>query len=277
MSRVAPTRGSKTLSFLFITLSALLLYMDATYKSFEGIKNTYKSFAISTSYVLKKIAVEPILYIYEISLDKTYLIKENKELKLELDKSHLSNFIISKDSNFFANDELIETFLVKNDIKDIFYLSKITSFDTQLYFCCNQHRLFIKIFNKPDKNFVGSPVINSSGILGQIILDNGIQEVLLVTDELHVLPIESEDYFCNAKGNGTPGKVYCTYSTLIWPDEIKQGQSFFSSGMGGIYPRGLLIGFVNEITKIDDAMVRFEVDLISDPLQENILGVLENL
>lgn len=277
MSRVAPTRGSKTLSFLFITLSALLLYMDATYKSFEGIKNTYKSFAISTSYVLKKIAVEPILYIYEISLDKTYLIKENKELKLELDKSHLSNFIISKDSNFFANDELIETFLVKNDIKDIFYLSKITSFDTQLYFCCNQHRLFIKIFNKPDKNFVGSPVINSSGILGQIILDNGIQEVLLVTDELHVLPIESEDYFCNAKGNGTPGKVYCTYSTLIWPDEIKQGQSFFSSGMGGIYPRGLLIGFVNEIIKIDDAMVRFEVDLISDPLQENILGVLENL
>ena len=277
MSRVAPTRGSKTLSFLFITLSALLLYMDATYKSFEGIKNTYKSFAISTSYVLKKIAVEPILYIYEISLDKTYLIKENKELKLELDKSHLSNFIISKDSNFFANDELIETFLVKNDIKDIFYLSKITSFDTQLYFCCNQHRLLIKIFNKPDKNFVGSPVINSSGILGQIILDNGIQEVLLVTDELHVLPIESEDYFCNAKGNGTPGKVYCTYSTLIWPDEIKQGQSFFSSGMGGIYPRGLLIGFVNEIIKIDDAMVRFEVDLISDPLQENILGVLENL
>lgn len=277
MSRVAPTRGSKTLSFLFITLSALLLYVDATYKSFEGIKNTYKSFAISTSYVLKKIAVEPILYIYEISLDKTYLIKENKELKLELDKSHLSNFIISKDSNFFANDELIETFLAKNDIKDIFYLSKITSFDTQLYFCCSQHRLFIKIFNKPDKNFVGSPVINSSGILGQIILDNGIQEVLLVTDELHVLPIESEDYFCNAKGNGTPGKVYCTYSTLIWPDEIKQGQSFFSSGMGGIYPRGLLIGFVNEITKIDDAMVRFEVDLISDPLQENILGVLENL
>ena len=277
MSRVAPTRGSKTLSFLFITLSALLLYMDATYKSFEGIKNTYKSFAISASYVLKKIAVEPILYINEISLDKTYLIKENKELKLELDKSHLSNFIISKDSNFFANDELIETFLAKNDIKDIFYLSKITSFDTQLYFCCNQHRLFIKIFNKPDKNFVGSPVINSSGILGQIILDNGIQEVLLVTDELHVLPIESEDYFCNAKGNGTPGKVYCTYSTLIWPDEIKQGQSFFSSGMGGIYPRGLLIGFVNEIIKIDDAMVRFEVDLISDPLQENILGVLENL
>lgn len=276
MSRVAPTRGSKTLSFLFISLSALLLYLDTTYKSFESIKNIYKSFAISTSYILKKSTIDPISYIYELSLDKSYLLKENKELKLALDKSHLSNFIISKDSNFFANDKLIENFLTKNDISNIFYLSKIKSFDTQLYFCCSQHRVFIEIFNKPNMSLVGSAVINSSGILGQIIHDVGVQEVLLLTDKSHVLPVESENHFCNAKGNGDPGIIYCTYSTLLWPEEIKQGQSFFSSGMGGVYPRGLLIGHVGEIIKIDDSMIRFEIELISDPLQDNVLGVLEN-
>ena len=276
MSRVAPTRGSKTLSFLFISLSALLLYLDTTYKSFESIKNIYKSFAISTSYILKKSTIDPISYIYELSIDKSYLLKENKELKLALDKSHLSNFIISKDSNFFANDKLIENFLTKNDISNIFYLSKIKSFDTQLYFCCSQHRVFIEIFNKPNISLVGSAVINSSGILGQIIHDAGVQEVLLLTDKSHVLPVESENHFCNAKGNGDPGIIYCTYSTLLWPEEIKQGQSFFSSGMGGVYPRGLLIGHVGEIIKIDDSMIRFEIELISDPLQDNVLGVLEN-
>lgn len=276
MSRVAPTRGSKTLSFLFISLSALLLYLDTTYKSFESIKNIYKSFAISTSYILKQSTINPISYIYELSLDKSYLLKENKELKLALDKSHLSNFIISKDSNFFANDKLIENFLTKNDISNIFYLSKIKSFDTQLYFCCSQHRVFIEIFNKPNMSLVGSAVINSSGILGQIIHDAGVQEVLLLTDKSHVLPVESENHFCNAKGNGDPGIIYCTYSTLLWPEEIKQGQSFFSSGMGGVYPRGLLIGHVGEIIKIDDSMIRFEIELISDPLQDNVLGVLEN-
>tara|TARA_B100001059_G_scaffold8467_1_gene6984 strand:+ start:1397 stop:2227 length:831 start_codon:yes stop_codon:yes gene_type:complete len=276
MSRVAPTRGSKTLSFLFISLSALLLYLDTTYKSFESIKNIYKSFAISTSYILKKSTIDPISYIYELSIDKSYLLKENKELKLALDKSHLSNFIISKDSNFFANDKLIENFLTKNDISNIFYLSKIKSFDTQLYFCCSQHRVFIEIFNKPNMSLVGSAVINSSGILGQIIHDAGVQEVLLLTDKSHVLPVESENHFCNAKGNGDPGIIYCTYSTLLWPEEIKQGQSFFSSGMGGVYPRGLLIGHVGEIIKIDDSMIRFEIELISDPLQDNVLGVLEN-
>ena len=276
MSRVAPTRGSKTLSFLFISLSALLLYLDTTYKSFESIKNIYKSFAISTSYILKKSTIDPISYIYELTIDKSYLLKENKELKLALDKSHLSNFIISKDSNFFANDKLIENFLTKNDISNIFYLSKIKSFDTQLYFCCSQHRVFIEIFNKPNMSLVGSAVINSSGILGQIIHDVGVQEVLLLTDKSHVLPVESENHFCNAKGNGNPGKIYCTYSTLLWPEEIKQGQSFFSSGMGGVYPRGLLIGHVGEIIKIDDSVIRFEIELISDPLQDNVLGVLEN-
>ena len=276
MSRVAPTRGSKTLSFLFISLSALLLYLDTTYKSFESIKNIYKSFAISTSYILKKSTIDPISYIYELSIDKSYLLKENKELKLALDKSHLSNFIISKDSNFFANDKLIENFLTKNDISNIFYLSKIKSFDTQLYFCCSQHRVFIEIFNKPNMSLVGSAVINSSGILGQIIHDAGVQEVLLLTDKSHVLPVESENHFCNAKGNGDPGIIYCTYSTLLWPEEIKQGQSFFSSGMGGVYPRGLLIGHVGEIIKIDESMIRFEIELISDPLQDNVLGVLEN-
>jgi rod shape-determining protein MreC len=276
MSRVAPTRNSKILSFLFISLSALLLYLDTTYKSFESVKNIYKSFSISTSYILKKSVIDPISYIYELSLDKSYLLKENKELKLALDKSHLSNFIISNDSNFFANDELIEAFLTKNGISNIFYLSKIKSFDTQLYFCCSQHRVFIEIFNKPDVSLVGSPVINSSGILGQIIHDAGVQEVLLLTDKSHVLPVESENHFCNAKGNGEPEKIYCTYSTLLWPEEIKQGQSFFSSGMGGVYPRGLLIGNVGKIIKIDDSIIRFEIELISDPLQGNVLGVLEN-
>ena len=276
MSRVAPTRNSKILSFLFISLSALLLYLDTTYKSFESVKNIYKSFAISTSYILKKSTIDPISYIYELSIDKSYLLKENKELKLALDKSHLSNFIISKDSNFFANDKLIENFLTKNDISNMFYLSKIKSFDTQLYFCCSQHRVFIEIFNKPNMSLVGSAVINSSGILGQIIHDAGVQEVLLLTDKSHVLPVESENHFCNAKGNGDPGIIYCTYSTLLWPEEIKQGQSFFSSGMGGVYPRGLLIGHVGEIIKIDDSMIRFEIELISDPLQDNVLGVLEN-
>ena len=275
MSRVVPTRGTITLSFLFICLSAFLIYIDITYKSFEGIKNSYKSFAISSTYLLKAISIDPLYKTYKLVTDKSQLIKENKELKLELDKSYLSNFIMSADSKFFADDKLIKTFLERNQINDTFYLAKTKSFDAQLYFCCAQHRLFLEILNKPDIDFIGGVVINSKGIVGQIINDKGFQETLLLTDAEHVLPIVSGQYFCNAKGSGTPGKISCTYSSLIWPNKIIKGQNFYSSGLGGVYPRGILIGHVSKIENIDDTLVRLEINLVSSPIQENTFGVLE--
>ena len=275
MSRVAPTPGSKVLYFFCIALSSFLLYLDINYKSFESTKNLYKSFTISSSYLLKRLTIDPLNYIFEISKEKSKLIEENKKLKKELDNSFIANFIISRDSKFFADDKLIKTFLERNQINDTFYLAKTKSFDAQLYFCCAQHRLFLEILNKPDIDFIGGVVINSKGIVGQIINDRGIQETLLLTDADHVLPIVSGQYFCNAKGSGTPGKISCTYSSLIWPNKIIKGQNFYSSGLGGVYPRGILIGHVSKIENIDDTLVRLEINLVSGPIQENTFGVLE--
>ena len=47
---------------------------------------------------------------------------------------------------------------------------------------------------------------------------------------------------------------------------MNENNSGFMSHNGGL-----------EIKKIDESIIRFEIDLIADPLQENILGVLENL
>ena len=40
--------------------------------------------------------------------------------------------------------------------------------------------MFIEIFNNKDINFIGSTVINDQGIIGQIIYDKSIAEVLLL-------------------------------------------------------------------------------------------------
>ena len=116
MSRVAPTSGSKALYFLCIALSSFLLYLDINYKSFERAKNLYKSFTISSSYLLKRVTIDPVNYIFEISKEKSKLIEENKKLKQELDNSFITNFIISRDSNFFADDASIKKFLDLNNI-----------------------------------------------------------------------------------------------------------------------------------------------------------------
>ena len=277
MSRVAPTSGSKALYFLCIALSFFLLHLDINYKSFERAKNLYKSFTISSSYLLKRVTIDPVNYIFEISKEKSKLIEENKKLKQELDNSFITNFIISRDSKFFANDAAIKNFLDLNNINKPFHLAKMNSFDLEKYLCCSEHRMFIKIFYDEDIDFVGSPVINSQGIIGQIIYDKSIAEVLLLTDISHVMPIISKNHFCNAKGSGKPGVITCTYSKLIWPDPLEIGQEFFSSGMGGIYPNNILIGNVSAINIIDDNNINFDVNLVADPLQSIYVGVVEGL
>ena len=234
MSRVSTSPVSKSLYFFCIVLSLFLLYVDINYKSFERTKNLYKSFTISSAYLLKRVTLDPFIYIFEISKEKSGLIEENKKLRQELEKSYISNFIISRDSKFFIDDTAIENFLDLNNINKPFHHAKINSFDIEKYLCCSQHRVFIEIFNNHDINFIGSTVINDQGIIGQIIYDKPIAEVLLLTDVDHVIPIISENHFCNARGSGKPGIITCSYSKLIWPNPIEIGQEFFSSGMGGV-------------------------------------------
>ena len=276
MSRVAPTSGTKVLYFLCITISGFLIYLDLNYKSFEGIKNFYQSFIISSSYLFKSVTVEPIKFLYNISKDKSDLINENKKLKLELDKSYISNFIISRDSKFFADDDSIKRFLDTNNINEVFYLAKLEYFDTEMYLCCDKLRAFIKTY-KTNKNLIGSPVINKMGIIGQIIYGETLREVLLLTDTDHIMPIMSGNHFCNAKGSGKPGKIICLYNNKVWQEKVSIGQEFFSSGMGGIYPKGILIGKVANIREIDENFVEFDIDLVSSPIITNIIGVLEGI
>ena len=276
MSRVAPTSGTKVLYFFLIIISGFLIYIDLNHKSFEGVKNFYQSFIISSAYIFKSATVEPIKFLYQISKDKSELINENKKLKLELDNSHISNFIISRDSKFFADDDSIKRFLDINNINEVFHLAKLEYFDTELYMCCSKHRAFIKTY-KNNKNLIGSPVINNMGIIGHIIYGDSLSEVLLLTDIDHVMPIMSGNHFCNARGSGKPGKITCSYNNKVWQEKVSIGQEFYSSGMGGIYPKGILIGNVSDIREVEENFIEFDIKLVSSPIVKNVVGVLESI
>jgi len=276
MARVAPNSGSKAIYLLCILSGSILLYLDIAYKSFDSIKNTYISTTITSTYLLKKITVDPFIYIYELSLSKSHLINENKNLQAALDKSYLENFIVSRGDKFFMDDEAITALMSKYEIDEVFHASKIKFFDTTKYFCCDTHIMYIEVISSSGIDFTGSAVINSEGIIGQVISDNGVKEVLLLTDTSHYIPLETEGYFCNAKGSGKPGIISCRYSSLIWTNPVSNGQKLYSSGLGGIYPRGILIGYVQEITNIDETDIKIDISLITDPIKNSMLGIIEN-
>ena len=67
MARAAPTPGQKLSFIFFIILGSLILYIDITSNNFQSIKNGFKSFKISSSYIAKEISIEPLKSIFSLS------------------------------------------------------------------------------------------------------------------------------------------------------------------------------------------------------------------
>jgi cell shape-determining protein MreC len=47
--------------------------------------------------------------------------------------------------------------------------------------------------------------------------------------------------------------------------------------MGGIYPKGILIGNVSDIREVEENFIEFDINLVSSPIVTNVVGVLESI
>ena len=276
MARAAPTPGQKLSFIFFIILGSLILYIDITSNNFQSIKNGFKSFKISSSYIAKEISIEPLKSIFSLSKSKSQLIEENKGLRDALELSYLNNYLISKENIFFKDKEIIKKAHNQNNYKFEYDIAYLKSLDPNMYKCCDKHRMFIDIKQNSDNLYVESVVFNTEGLVGQIIGESKFYEVLLLTDISHILPIKlnSSEFFCNAKGSGRSEYIICTYNPLIWTKEIKENQTFYTSGLGGIYPKDIEVGYVSSIEVVDSTQTNIEIKLLANPLNGNMFGVL---
>ena len=276
MARAAPTPGQKLSFIFFIILGSLILYIDITSNNFQSIKNGFKSFKISSFYIAKEISIEPLKSIVNLSKSKSQLVEENKDLRETLELSYLNNYLISKENIFFKDKEIIKKAHNENNYKFEYDIAYLKSIDPNMYKCCDQHRMFIEIKQNSDNLYLESIVFNTEGLVGQIIGESKFYEVLLLTDISHSLPIKlnSSEFFCNAKGSGRSEYIICTYNPLVWTKAIKENQIFYTSGLGGIYPRDIEVGYVSSIKVVDSTQTNIEIKLLANPLNGNIFGVL---
>ena len=276
MARAAPTPGQKLSFIFFIILGSLILYIDITSNNFQSIKNGFKSFKISSFYIAKEISIEPLKSIVNLSKSKSQLFEENKDLREALELSYLNNYLISKENIFFKDKEIIKKVHNENNYKFEYDIAYLKSIDPNMYKCCDKHRMFIEIKENYDNLYVESIVFNTEGLVGQIIGESKFYEVLLLTDISHSLPIKlnSSEFFCNAKGSGRSEYIICTYNPLVWTKAIKENQIFYTSGLGGIYPRDIEVGYVSSIKVVDSTQTNIEIKLLANPLNGNMFGVL---
>jgi rod shape-determining protein MreC len=98
--------------------------------------------------------------------------------------------------------------------------------------------------------FVGQPVLDASGILGQLInVGRAQSRVILVTDRRHGVPIEISRNGVRGilVGGGRGGILNLQYMPVS--ADIREGDALVSSGLGGVFPRGYPVATVSKIER----------------------------
>ncbi len=277
MARNTPTPGQKITYFILIFLGILILYVDINSKIFSNVKNNFQSFKILSTFVMKNISVRPFKELIVSMSSKQKLLDENTMLREKLDESYLKNFLITKENNFYTDHTSIVKEIKDDLVVESFHFAKLRQIDPNIFNCCDRHRIYIEILDKNKESFKEAVVFNLNGIIGQVI-SNGFQnEVLLLTDTKSSIPIKnsSGDFFCNATGSGKANLISCTYSQLVWINKHKIGDTFYSSGLGGVYPKGIKLGELTSIEVTDSSVTKLEIKLVSSPLDTDFFGVIK--
>ena len=101
-----------------------------------------------------------------------------------------------------------------------------------------------------DGAYVGQPVIDEKGVIGQIIsVGTQTSRVLLVTDITHAIPVQvlRNDVRMIASGTGRPDEL--SLDNVPRSVAIEKGDLLVTSGLGGRFPEGYPVAVVENVSR----------------------------
>lgn len=112
----------------------------------------------------------------------------------------------------------------------------------------SRHRVMLNIGSR-EGAFVGQPVVDSGGVVGQVARDYlATSEALLISDANHAIPVMFERTGLKAIAIGTDRRDHRLL--LQWVPahaDVTPGDRVVSSGAGGRFPAGLMVGVVEAV------------------------------
>lgn len=101
----------------------------------------------------------------------------------------------------------------------------------------------------------GMPVVSGNGVVGQIV-SVGLHsaQVLLLSDPLSAVDALIQRTRTRGLIEGT-GSSNCRLQYVRSEDDIKEGDRVITSGLDGVYPKGLLIGVVSKVGEYERGML----------------------
>jgi len=108
------------------------------------------------------------------------------------------------------------------------------------------------ILNKgsDDGVFLGQPLLDADGLLGQIVeVAPGTSRVLLITDATHSIPVQDNRNGVRAIAEGTGSLSVLEIHHVSATTDIRVGDLLVTSGLGGRFPVGYPVGVVSDVER----------------------------
>ncbi len=221
-------------------VSIVLMTVDHRQGHLESVRSTLSVIVYPVQYIVD-IPATMTGWATESLLTRQMLLEKNKHMQEEqlLLNSRLQKFNVLEAENQRLRKLLESSFKLSERV----IIAELLAVEMQPF----RHTIVI---NKGIREgaFDGQPIVDASGIMGQIIHVGPFSStVLLITDPTHALPVQINRNGLRAIAIGTGQRQSLQLEHLPNNADIQKGDLIVSSGLGGRFPAGYPVGVISEI------------------------------
>lgn len=235
----APSLGVRLTLAVF--LSILLIAFDGRSSAMIQLRNVLET-AVSGLYYFANTPRSVLDGVSNNFVDTHRLQIENRSLKDQLQEAR-SNLLIL-DQLKVENQRL--RLLLSSPLRQDEY-KKITEVLTTEMDTYRQQVVINR--GKNDGAFVGQPIIDEQGVVGQIIsVGETSSRVLLITDVTHAIPVQVLRNDVRGIATGTGHSDELLMDNLPRSVDVVKGDVLITSGLGGRFPEGYPVAIVEAVS-----------------------------
>ncbi|MDI1351235.1 MAG: rod shape-determining protein MreC [bacterium] len=236
--------GHSFIGFVFaLLLSIFLMFSDYHYRYLDSVRSGF-SLVVSPLQYAVDYPVRIVGWAQSLVGAKKTLIDENMRLRYKqtmLEAELQKLLVIQKE-----NSQLKELLLTSSKADMRVMAAQILAVDTT-----NARQIVVLNKGKRDGVYVGQPVLDAKGVMGQVI-DIGpmTSTILLISDSKSAVPVRNNRTGERAILVGTNSINLLSLINLPKTSSIHPGDVLVTSGLGRRYPEGYPVGRVEQVNSI---------------------------
>jgi len=249
---------SRSLAFVFASaLSVVLMFSDYHYKFLDSVRSGF-SFLVSPLQYAVDYPVKVFGWGQLLLSAKTALINENMQLRYQqtMLEADMQRLMAIKEEN----SQLRGLLLTSSKARMKAMAAQILAVDTSV-----ARQLLILNKGKRDGAYVGQPVLDAKGVVGQVIdVGHMTSTVLLISDFKSAVPVRNNRTGERAILVGLNDTSQLSLINLPRTSEIMKGDLLVTSGLGRLYPEGYPVGRVlNVSNNPGEAFIKVDVSPVA--------------